>query len=121
MKLTASKTSVKEFGQALESLAKTTDDQQVSAGINKNIILLNYQESFISKGFQDQVTNTIKGENQKIIPYPSHYCLIADCKMKPSSNLYYQIKNLLLGNVMVLLIKSYKSSSRTLNLRIQRA
>ncbi len=37
-----------------------------------------------------------------------HHRLIANCKMKPSSNLYYRVRDLRLDNVMIFLVKSYE-------------
>jgi hypothetical protein len=57
--------------------------QKVSVGINKNLILLSYKESCKLNGNTNQVSTKTKGEN--LLPtYPSHYQLIANCKMKPS-------------------------------------
>ncbi len=90
-----------EYVQTLESLPKTANHQKLSVGINKNSILLEYQKSCITKGFANQVSNTAKGETLQ----PSHHCLIANCKMKPSLSLYYWVKDLYFNYVVVFLIK----------------
>jgi hypothetical protein len=41
----------------------------------------------------------IKGEN--LPTYPSHHHLIANCKMKPSSDLYYRAKDPHFNNVVI--------------------
>ncbi len=78
---------------------------KVSAGINKNLILSKYQEFCIKRGYNDQVYTVVKGKTSQITAYPTHHRLIADCKMKPSTNLYYQVKNLHFDNVVIFLMK----------------
>jgi hypothetical protein len=53
--VTEIKASMKDYA-SLESLAKTANHQKLSVGINKNSILLEYEESSITKGFANQVT-----------------------------------------------------------------
>ena len=118
-KSTASKTSAQELG-ALELLARTEHNRKVFIRIDKNTNLLNYQEFCTLKGFQDNATTVIKGETSSINQYPSLYCLIANCKMKPSSSLYYQVKNLHFDNTIVLLVKLHENTSRTWSLRTWR-
>jgi hypothetical protein len=103
----SSKPTVQEI-KHLKSLASVPNQPKVSAGINKNATLTIYQDFCIAKGIQDQVITTIKGKTSQLMTYPSHYCLISDCKMKPSLNLYYQVKDLRLDNVVIFLIKWYK-------------
>ena len=88
-------------------VAVLAPDQQlkVSAGINKNLILSEYQEFCIKKGHNDQAYTVAKGKTPQIITYPTHHRLIADCKMKPSTNLYYRVKDLHFDNVAIFLIK----------------
>ncbi len=74
---------------SLESLTKTADHQKLSVGINKNSILLQYEESCITQGFANQVTTAIQSKMPPTISYPLHHRPIADCKMKPSTSLYY--------------------------------
>ncbi len=105
--MTASKPTVQEI-KHLESLASIPDQPKVSAGIDKNATLVNYQDSCIAKGIQDKGIITIKGKTSQPTVYPSHYYLISNCKMKPSSNLYYQVNDLRLDNVVIILVKCYK-------------
>ncbi len=71
------------------------------------MILSSYEESCNLKGITNQVLTKTKNEN--LLPtYPSHYQLIANCKMKPSQSHYYRVKDLRLDKVVVFLIKSYK-------------
>jgi hypothetical protein len=100
--LTASKPSTILCKQ-LQLLAQVPDQLKVSASINKNLILSDYQEFCNAKGIQDQVSTIKKGET--LPSYPSPYCLIADCKMKQSMNLYYQAKELHLNNVVIFVIR----------------
>ena len=91
-----------------ESLTSALNPVKVSVGIDKNVILSDYQDFCITRGFENQVTTITKGETSSNPPYPLHYCLISDCKMKPSSSLYYQVRDLRLDNVIIFLVKSYK-------------
>ncbi len=85
-----------------KAVAVTANQPKVSVGIDKNLILLNYEESCISKGITTQVSTISKGEN--LPTYPLHYHLIVNCKMKPSSDLYYQAKELHFDNVVIFVI-----------------
>jgi hypothetical protein len=95
--------------EKLASFATKPDQQKISVGINKNATLADYQDTCTKKGILGQVTIAIKGETSHIPSYPSHYRLIADCKMKPSSRLYYRVKDLRLGNVVIFLVRGYNS------------
>ena len=93
----------------LESLASIPSQQKVSAGIDKNATLATYQDSCTEKGILGHVTTAIKGETSPPPTYPSHYQLIANCKMKPSLNLYYRVKDLRLDNVIIFVVRNYES------------
>jgi hypothetical protein len=80
---------------------------KISFGINKNSILTEYQASCIEKGIHSEVSTVVKGETSSSPPpYTSHYCLILECRMKPSQNLQYQVKDLCFNNVVIFLIKN---------------
>jgi hypothetical protein len=79
-------------------------DKKITAGFDKNSILVDYNESCIEKGIASQVSTIVKGEKSPL-EYPSHHCLIANCKMKPSSTLYYQVKILHFDNMVIFSIK----------------
>jgi hypothetical protein len=72
----------------LQLLAQVPDQLKVSTGIDKNSILLYYQNFCNAKGIQDQVSTIAKGETLLSL-YPSPHCLIANCKMKQSKSLYF--------------------------------
>ena len=95
--------------EKLASFATKPDQQGISAGIDKNATLADYQGTCTKKGILGQVTIAIKGETSHIPSYPSHYRLIANCKMNPISRLYYQVKDLRLGNVVIFLVRGYDS------------
>ncbi len=76
-------------------------------GINKNAILSEYQESCIAKGIHSKVSTIVKGKNT-LNQYPPHHCLTSECRMKPSLNHQYQIKNLHLDNIILFLIKNHE-------------
>jgi hypothetical protein len=109
---------MKEYAQTLESIPKTADHQKLSVGINENSILLEYQEFCITKKFANQVSTTAKGETSQKYFIPSHHCLIADCKMKPSSSLYYRVKDLHFDNMVVFLTKWHELFLMTSELEI---
>jgi len=98
---------VKEFSASRPGVAPalTPDQFEVSTGINKNLILSEYQEFCIKKGYNYQVYMIVKGKTSQIMAYPMHHCLIVDCKMKTSTNLYYQVKDLHLNNVAIFFIR----------------
>ncbi len=85
-----------EYAQTLESLPKAANHQKLSVGINKNSLLLEYQESCITKGFTNQVSTTAKGETSQNTSTSLLYCRLQD----------YRIKDLHFNNVVVFLIKS---------------
>jgi hypothetical protein len=82
-----------------------TIDKKITAGINNNSILADYNESCIKKGIASQVSTTIINGEKSPSEYPSHHCLIANCKMKLSLTLYYQARILHFDNVVIFLIK----------------
>jgi hypothetical protein len=84
---------------------------KLSTHIDKNSILSEYQASCMKKGILSEVSTAIKGENSSSPPllYPSHYRLISECKMKPSLNLQYQVKDLRFNNIVIFLIKNQAS------------
>ncbi len=85
-----------------EAAALTAKQPKVSVGIDKNLILLNYEKSCILKGITTQVSTISKGDN--LPTYPSHYHLIANCKIKPSLDCYYWAKELHFNNVVIFVI-----------------
>ena len=103
-KLNSSKPIVKEI-KNLETFASVPNQPKVSSGIDKNAILTNYQNFCIAQGIHDQATTIVNGKTSQPTTYPSHYCLISDCKMKSSSKLYHGVKNLHLDNVIIFLFK----------------
>jgi hypothetical protein len=98
--LTASKPSAVLCKQ-LQLLVRVPDQLKVSAGINKNLIFLDYQDFCNAKGIQDQVSTIAKGETL-LSSYPSPHRPIDDCKMKQSKSLYYQAKELHFDNMVIL-------------------
>ena len=92
----------------LEYIASVPNQHKVSAGIDKNATLANYQDSCTAKGILGMVTTAAKGETSLLPSYPSHFCLIANFKMKPSTSLYYRVRDLRLDNVIIFLVKSYE-------------
>jgi hypothetical protein len=76
----------------------------------------------MKKGILSEVSTVTKGENPSSPPplYPLHYRLISECKMKPSPNLQYRVKDLRFDNIVIFLIKnqaSYLSDSDVDNIR----
>ncbi len=85
-----------------------SDHLKISAGINKNVILSEYyQESCIKRGIHNKVSTIVKGNNpSETNQYPSHHCLISECRMKRSGTLQYRVKDLHFDNIVVFLIKN---------------
>ena len=103
-----------------ESFASVLIPAKVSISIDKNYIFSEYQDFCTTKGFENQATTIIKGETSPPPSYPLHYCLITNCKMKPSSSLYYQVRDLRLDNMMIFLVTScelYFTESELVNLK----
>ncbi len=102
----------KESKQSLEdkdisAILPTEHSSKISFGIDKNSIISEYQASCIEKGIHSEVSTDVKGETSSSPPpYPSHYCFISECRMKPSRNLQYQVKDLRFDNVVIFLIKN---------------
>jgi hypothetical protein len=90
--------------EQLQLLAQVPDQLKVSAGIDKNLILSDYQDFCNAKGIQDQVSTIAKGETL-LSSYPSPHRLIADRKMKQSKSLYYRAKELHFDNVVIFAIR----------------
>jgi hypothetical protein len=85
---------------------------KISTGINKNVILNEYQATCAAKGFTSTATSTTKkGEKPTKIPttFPMRYQLLQDCTMKPSRQHYYQVKNLHSDNIIIFIINKHKS------------
>ena len=91
-----------------ESIASVPNQHKISTGINKNATPANYQDSCTAKGIPGLVTTAVKGETSLLPSYPSHFRLIANFKMKPSTSLYYRVRDLRLDNVIIFLVKSYE-------------
>jgi hypothetical protein len=91
--------------EQLQSLARVPSQPKVLAGIKKNSILSDYQEFCNAKGIQDQVSTIAKGKTLPTTSYPSYHCLIADCKIKPSTKLYYRAKDPHFDNMVIFLFK----------------
>jgi hypothetical protein len=63
---------------------------KVAVGMDKNLILSDYQEFCKSKGIQTQVSSsTNAGEIKPSTQFPPHHCLVYNCKMKPSLDHQY--------------------------------
>jgi hypothetical protein len=75
--------------EQLDDFTLDPNQLKVSAGINNNSILSKYQEFCCAKGYNNQVHTVIKNTTPPTTAYPTHHCLIAKCKMKPSATLYY--------------------------------
>ena len=93
---------------------------KLSVGIDKNYILSEYQAACSEKGITSEVSTVLKGETPTPHQYPSHYRLISECRMKPSRNLQYRVKDLRFDNIVVFLLKDqalYLSDDDVENIR----
>ncbi len=118
IKLTSKPSKIKHLSPPSKKSKRSLEDEdiptehssKISFGINKNSILSEYQASCTEKGIHSEVSTVVKGETSSSPPpYPSHYCLISECRMKQSQNLQYQVKDLCFDNVVIFLIKNKKT------------
>lgn len=91
------------------SLLDIKNSPKLSVGIDKNFILTEYQAFCSDKGITSEVSTVLKGKTPSPPKYPSHYRLISECKMKPSPDLYYRVKDLRFDNIVIFLIKNHDS------------
>jgi len=97
---------------AKEDISSSLTDKnspKLSVGIDKNSILIEYQAFCSEKGITSEVSTVLKGETPSPPQYPSHYRLISECRMKPSQNLQYQVKDPRLDNIVIFLLKNQAS------------
>ncbi len=82
----------------------------MTIGINKNKILDEYSLVCQKNGTLHRTAAVKQGEpNKKPTTYPTIAQLVRDCKMKPSPNHQYQVDDLTLDNVIVILIREETS------------
>jgi hypothetical protein len=78
----------------------------LSKSISKNSILSKYSKNCHKLGYSGQFTLTKKGEPSSLpTTYPSIFQLVCDCLMKPDTSHYYQVQDLRLKNMLVIIIK----------------
>jgi hypothetical protein len=89
IKLTAEKAIVNKLKPPELSII-VPNQHKIPININKNAILLNYSNFCITTGINAQILTIVKGKKvPSTTTYPSHYCHISKCKIKPSIKLYY--------------------------------
>ena len=97
---------------AKEDISSSLADKnspKLSAGIDKNSILIEYQAFCSEKGITSEVSTVLKGETPSPPQYPSHYRLISEFRMKPSRNLQYRVKDPRFDNIVIFLLKNQAS------------
>jgi hypothetical protein len=79
---------------------------KISQGINKNDIISKYNKACCQKGHVGQVASITKGEpTTPPATYPTIFQLVCDCLMKLSLDHQYQVKDLLLDNIVVIVLQ----------------
>ncbi len=100
------KTSSKSIGDKSVVFSSPLAKSKVAVGINKNLILSDYQEFCKSKGIQTQgSSSTNAGEIKPSTQFPPHHRLVNDCKMKPSLDHQYQVSIISLEHVIMIIVK----------------
>jgi len=91
----------------LQAAVLSLEATSISVGINKNAIIDEYMQACSSKeGISRQVTSSNKGKpTNKPTTYPIIAQLVLNCQMKPSLNHQYQVDDLVLKNVIVILLQ----------------
>jgi hypothetical protein len=110
------KPSLHEF-ESKQALAFPQNLPKVATGINKDSVILFYTSSCQDHGIFNQVSTTKKGE---ALQYPQHHKFILNCMMRPSLDLQYQVWDLSIKFLLLLIIKDheqYLSSQDLMNLK----
>jgi hypothetical protein len=103
------KTSSKLIGDKSVVFSLPLAKSKVAVGINKKLILSDYQEFCKSKGIQTQVSSsTNAGEIKPSTQFPPHHCLVNDCKMKPSPDHQYRVSIISLEHDIVIIVKNFE-------------
>jgi hypothetical protein len=93
------------FKLAFESSAA----QKILQRIDKNDIISKCNKACRQKGHVEQVASITKGEpTTPLTTYPIIFRLVHDCLMKPSLDHQYQVKDLLLDNIVVTILQKFK-------------
>jgi hypothetical protein len=79
----------------------------ISVGIDKNVIIKEYTQACSKKvGLSHPVASSNKGEpTSKPTKYLTIAQLVHDCQMKPSLDHHYQVEDLVLQNIIVILLQ----------------
>jgi hypothetical protein len=93
--------------QALVLSSKTTG---ILNGISKNAIIKDYTEVCLEKeGYSYPVVSSNEGDpTNKHNKYPTIVQLVRNCQMKPSLDHQYQVEDLVLQNIIVILLRNTK-------------
>jgi hypothetical protein len=93
--------------KSLREACQRSSNSVLNKAINKNTIIVQYDEDCQKLGYSDQVTTANKGEPTHLpTTYPSIYQLVCNCLMKPDKSHYYRVQDLNFENVIVIFLKS---------------
>jgi hypothetical protein len=94
----------------LQALVLSSKMTGISVGIDKNAIIDVYtQACSIKEGLSRPVASSNKGEPSNIpTKYPTIPQLVRDCQMKPSLAHQYQVVDLVLQNIIVIILRESK-------------
>ncbi len=91
----------------LQDACQHSSDSVLNKAIDKNTIIAKYDKDCRKMGYSDQVTTANKGEpTHPPTTYPSIYQLVRGCSMKPDKSHQYQVQDLTIKNVIVIVLKS---------------
>jgi len=93
--------------KSLQDVCQLSSDSVLNKAIDKNTIIAKYDKDCRKMGYSDQVTTANKGEpTHPPTTYPSIYQLVRGCSMKPDKSHQYQVQDLTIKNVIVIVLKS---------------
>ncbi len=82
---------------------------KISQRINKNDIISKYDKACNLKGHVGQVASITKGDTTTPpTTYPTIFQLVRNCLMKPSLDHQYQVKDLSLDNIVVIVLQKFE-------------
>jgi hypothetical protein len=103
---TSTKHSSQEF-EAIQTRAfpPMPTAKKLAAGIKENDIILHYSESCQKSGIQHQVATVKIGETPSMAPFSPYHQLVTNCKMRPSLDLQYPVRDLNFDNIINFIVK----------------
>ena len=96
---------------SLQAAVLNSEEKKITSNIDKNSIIHEYKNSCLQElGISTPVASSRKGEPTRVpTSYPTIAQLVHDCTMKPSLDHQYQVHDLSLQNIIIILIKDVNS------------